>query len=309
MAENSEIITMTSQQTIMLQGVGSKLGNDVIPYLERIESGIFAILGRYTGKNVTANRQAIIQRDINELTREELQAYTAYLKGANQDVGEATIKMSVETIEVGTTDEAELNEPSKRAVNAVAVSTPIQVGEKSWTTYNKMLQNYWQRYTEDINTAVLVGFQNGGTIQEISQIIYNQIHFQNRKSSKSVLDMSKRSAKSIAITGTNHYANSARIAFGEANEDVIKGYRSIAVVDSRTSQQCRSLDGVVMKSDNPKFSKFKPPRHPNCRSALAYEVAEEYQLPPEERAEPALLAWTVKEIRNVYRAIKLTTML
>lgn len=49
----------------------------------------------------------------------------------------------------------------------------------------------------------------------------------------------------------------------------LMGYRWVSILDSRTSQICRSLDGQVFQ-----FRKGPlPPAHPNCRSSIIAEIA------------------------------------
>jgi SPP1 gp7 family putative phage head morphogenesis protein len=163
-------------------------------------------------------------------------------------------------------------------VTALAVSTPIQLGEKSFTSYTSMMSNYWQKWTDEINGAVLNGFANGQTINEISDAVYQQVRLTTSDTSSNTLTRAKRSARQLAITGTNHFANQSTIAFVDENERLIKGYRFLAVLDSSTSQQCRSLDQKVIAKDSPKLSYYTPPLHPNCRSRLTYEVADKYKL-------------------------------
>jgi SPP1 gp7 family putative phage head morphogenesis protein len=99
---------------------------------------------------------------------------------------------------------------------------------------------------------------------------------------KSVLDRARRSAKQLAVTGTNHYANTARIAFVDKNDDILKGYRFLAVNDSKTSRVCARLDQQVFSKDSKKLSSVTPPLHPNCRSALTYEVDDRFKLDSKE---------------------------
>ena len=95
---------------------------------------------------------------------------------------------------------------------------------------------------------------------------------------KSVFDRARRSAKQLAITGTNHYANTARIAFVDQNDDILKGYRFLAVNDSRTSRVCARLDQTTYLKGDPKLSSVTPPLHPWCRSALTYDVDDRFKL-------------------------------
>ena len=60
--------------------------------------------------------------------------------------------------------------------------------------------------------------------------------------------------------------------------DILKGYRFLAVNDSRTSTRCRALDQTVWPANSPKLNSVTPPLHPNCRSALTYEVDDRFKL-------------------------------
>lgn len=59
-------------------------------------------------------------------------------------------------------------------------------------------------------------------------------------------------------------ANSTNLAFLNKYQDYVTGYMWVAVLDSKTSATCRSLDGQVFKyGEGP-----VPPAHPNCRSSI-----------------------------------------
>tara|TARA_R110000751_G_scaffold171571_2_gene278042 strand:+ start:30 stop:734 length:705 start_codon:yes stop_codon:yes gene_type:complete len=140
------------------------------------------------------------------------------------------------------------------------------------------MSNYWQKWENEIDGVVLDGFRSGSTIPEITNAITEQMDLSRSGTTKSVLDRARKSARQLAITGTNHYANTARIAFVDTNDDILQGYRFLAVQDSRTSRQCASLDQRVFAKDDPKLSAATPPLHPYCRSALTYEVADRFKL-------------------------------
>ncbi len=41
-----------------------------------------------------------------------------------------------------------------------------------------------------------------------------------------------------------------------------------AIIDERTSRQCRALNGLIMKVGSPEARRFLPPLHPRCRSKI-----------------------------------------
>lgn len=74
--------------------------------------------------------------------------------------------------------------------------------------------------------------------------------------------LKRRQAEAVVRTSLQSVSAEARFMTWAANSDVINGYEWIATLDSRTTQQCRSLDGEVF----PLGKGPRPPIHVNCRS-------------------------------------------
>jgi len=276
---NEILTTVYSQHTIFLQRIGATQGNAVIPFLRLIERDVQRIFNLYRDKPKTAFNQAKIQEQINASSRKHLQDYIALLKTSNREIGNNEAQFAAKTLDnILLNDSIEVNKPSGAQVNAIAIATPIQLSEASFTTYTSMMRNYWAKWSDEIDALVQNGFVDGQTINEIADSVFRSMRLEKSTTSKNLLNRAHRSAKQIAITGTNHYANTARIAFVDVNDKILKGYRLISVVDSRTSQKCRGLDGKFIPKDSPKLSSFTPPLHRNCRTALVYEVDERYSL-------------------------------
>ena len=275
---SEKITALYSQHTRSLQRLGASYGNDVIPYLNAIDIAVQAVFRKYSGRGVTQNNREAIIKQINLVAKEQLQLYVNALKKDHKSVGASESVFAVDTMKSTVEADIDLKTPSSAQVNALAISTPVQLGEKAFTSYNSMMSNYWQKWTAEIDGIVMSGFTTGQTIDEIADNIYPQLRLTASDTSDNVLNRAKRSARQLAITGTNHYANQATIAFVSENDDQIKGYRFLAVLDSRTSSFCRPLDQKVFAKDDPRLSRVTPPRHPNCRSRLVYEVDDRYKL-------------------------------
>lgn len=71
-----------------------------------------------------------------------------------------------------------------------------------------------------------------------------------------------RSNETVIRTVMQHVNSVSRMKVWEENEDVVKGYRWVSTLDSRTSSKCRHLDGEEFKLGEGPL----PPIHPNCRS-------------------------------------------
>ena len=263
------LTTIYSHHTILLQRIGATEGLKVTPFLIAIENDVVSILNKYRKRRVTPALQVTIQEQIDEATRKHLQDYTSQLKVENRAIGAFEAEFAATTLN-GVVDNKDFNAtiPNAAAVNSVATITPVKLGANSFTAYSTMMKNYWGKWTDEINGIVQAGFLEGSTIPEITNAITAQMDLSKSGTTKSVLDRARRSAKQLAITGTNHYANTARIAFVDENDDILKGYRFLAVNDSRTSRVCARLDQTVYPANSPKLSSVTPPLHPNCRSAL-----------------------------------------
>lgn len=260
-----QLTTIYSQHTIFLQRLGATEGLKVIPYLESIENDVLSILNKYRKRKVTVALQLDIQKQINEATRKHLQDYTSALKVENRAVGAYEAEFAATTLN-GVVQNEDFNStvPSAAAVNSVATITPVKLGANSYSAYSSMMSNYWQKWTSEIDGIVQAGFLEGQTIPEITKAITAQMDLSKSGTTKSVLDRATRAARQLAVTGTNHYANTARIAFVDENDDILKGYRFLAVNDSKTSRTCARLDQTVWPANSPKLSSVTPPLHPNC---------------------------------------------
>lgn len=79
-----------------------------------------------------------------------------------------------------------------------------------------------------------------------------------------------RQSRTVLNTGVRTVVtalqNEAALTSQQQFRDVIRRYRFEAILDTRTSDICRSLDGTEWDADDPNMP--VPPLHPNCRSTL-----------------------------------------
>lgn len=80
----------------------------------------------------------------------------------------------------------------------------------------------------------------------------------------------QRSHETILRTAIQHTSSAARAAVWAANPDVVTGYRWVSVLDSRTTAECRGLDGRTFGLGEGPL----PPIHMNCRSTVTPELAD-----------------------------------
>lgn len=273
--QNDKITTLYTQHQVGIMRLAATEGNKVIPYLDAIEAGIQGVLKRNRNKPMTAKRQADMIAEMNKISRENLQAYVQEFRADNRVFATYEAEFSTGLVnEVIESPDVVASTPSTSAVVKTAVATPIKIGEKSFTTYNKMMSGYWRKYSDDIDSNIRAAFMDGTSTAEVSANIAATIW----DGKDSTLEKAKRGARTLTNTGMTHMSSSAREAMVEDNTDLIVGYRFIATLDSNTSSTCRSGDQRVYKKTDPNLSSFRPPRHPNCRSSWVPEVDGRYKV-------------------------------
>jgi len=83
--------------------------------------------------------------------------------------------------------------------------------------------------------------------------------------------------ETVVRTNTNDAYNQGRLTSfqDDAVKDMIVAYEYSAIMDSRTSEICRGLDGLIYKTDDTIWAKITPPNHYNCRSLMIPILADE----------------------------------
>lgn len=261
MATSNDLISIEASHNLYVQRLAAQYGNDALPYIESMQEQITARVNREVGKNLTANRRDKLLKDIDTIVNTELRSYTRDLSKNDADFGKYEADWQGKTL--GSMHSIEPVVIGKQVINQTAKNTLIKLGDGSYTSYNQMLSNYTATNAQQITNIVAQGFSTGMTTREIANQVLDDVD--NR------VVKTKRDAKFIARTGTNHYANQARRTYF-SEEPVVIGTRRIATLDSATSGYCRGIDNTVVLKDDPDYATAFAPFHPNCRTANAPEI-------------------------------------
>jgi SPP1 gp7 family putative phage head morphogenesis protein len=74
--------------------------------------------------------------------------------------------------------------------------------------------------------------------------------------------------ETIVRTNLTDAYNQGRLVQGREAGEALKAWQYSAILDSRTTDVCKTLDGKVFEAGDPAINALKPPRHFNCRSIL-----------------------------------------
>ena len=152
----------------------------------------------------------------------------------------------------------------------ISNSTIKMALEQEWSgaNYSSRIWSNIDNLAKAIKNEVIVGLNKGINYRTMSQNIAKKF------------DTSYKNAERLVRTETAHIQNQATL-MGYKDSGVVK-YEFLAVLDSRTSHTCASLNGEVFKTENAMEGENYPPMHPNCRSTtVPYEYSDVFSDEPE----------------------------
>ena len=152
----------------------------------------------------------------------------------------------------------------------ISSSTIKMALEQEWSgaNYSSRIWSNIDNLAKAIKNQVIVGLNKGINYRTMSQNIAKKF------------DTSYKNAERLVRTETAHIQNQATL-MGYKDSGVVK-YEFLAVLDSRTSHTCASLNGEVFKTENAMEGENYPPMHPRCRSTtVPYEYSDVFSDEPE----------------------------
>ena len=152
----------------------------------------------------------------------------------------------------------------------ISSSTIKMALEQEWSgaNYSSRIWSNIDNLAKAIKNEVIVGLNRGINYRTMSQNIAKKF------------DTSYKNAERLVRTETAHIQNQATL-MGYKDSGVVK-YEFLAVLDSRTSHTCASLNGEVFKTENAMEGENYPPMHPRCRSTtVPYEYLDVFSDEPE----------------------------
>lgn len=156
--------------------------------------------------------------------------------------------------------------PAASTVWSAATLDPMSVrGSQGGKLLDPFVKDWARSEIEAVKNRIRQGAFEGQTNAEIVRSIRGT---KARRYKDGLLDTTRRHAEAIVRTAVQHVASTARKQTWDRNADLVTGYRWVSTLDSRTTTQCRSLDGQTFEvGDGP-----MPPIHIGCRSTTVAEL-------------------------------------
>lgn len=260
---NDEIRDKAIRHALYLQRFGNGLTEQVIALLdeasEEIVAKLAARLASLDERGITLSDRATKRL---QALLDEIKGINAALYGQIDDtlseqlsgLGSVEAQFQAATIQTALPVAFEAAIPSPTRLRAIIQTSPMEGALlSSWT--EGMQDGTAKRIEQAIRKGMVQGLGTDDIVRSI-----RGTKKQNYKDG--VLEISRRSARSIVRTATNHVSNVAAQETWKANERVVKGWQFVSTLDSRTTITCAALNGQVFPiGEGP-----MPPRHIGCRS-------------------------------------------
>jgi SPP1 gp7 family putative phage head morphogenesis protein len=281
MAESPQIIVNDEiRRQVLLEGVKKSEAKKFTKHLKTLEKGIRV---RLSEEGQTIRNRTRLNALLSDVRKIEKDVFREYLDEANAGFDEVVLteaNLEASVLSKSIEDfEAVLPAPQQllTAFNKNALSLR---GKSQGLSLKPFLAQYETDQTALIEGIISQGFAEGKTIGQITQSLRGT-RAANFKDG--VYSNVNRNTEIMVRTAIQNASSQAKQATWNANQDVIVGVEWVSTLDSRTTSQCRSLDGEVFPVDEGP----RPPIHFGCRSTTAPVLSEEFDFLKQGSKRPA----------------------
>lgn len=259
----SDLYDLSIEEQIRLEQLKVAQTNEFVDVLTLIGAAIALRISKesvdISGRSVRYRRRWL--KSARDLVVRDLTKQVVKYQGDLKDT--SGVFSGIEALGIAAILNVKVKAVSATAAFKAAVDLPMSTG-------GQLLKNFVKSIiaseTNRIVGSLRMGTTQGKTNQELKKDLIGtkKLNFRD-----GVLLTSKRNARAIVSTATQHAASVARMKVWENNVDIVKGYQWVSVLDSRTSSTCRSLDGQKFLLNQGPI----PPIHIRCRSTIYALVA------------------------------------
>lgn len=254
---NEALFDASVKHQIYLQRLSSKTVREILETLVRSEQDILSKLANAEITDFSERRLKAMLAEIRILTKEAYAVLYDQLDGKLSSISQYESEFTANLIEKLIPVEITLVRPSVEILRAIIETKPLagrfigdEVKDLSADTVTRIEQ------------ALRIGMVEGETTPEIVRRIRGTKALNYKDG---LLQRSRDDVERLVRTSVTHVTARARDELYQSNADLVKGWRFVATLDSRTSKICISLDGTAHNLNTGPM----PPRHPNCRSTTS----------------------------------------
>lgn len=245
---------------VWLQRNASHEVNEMLPFIQQMRDEVRAQVLQFGDDNRTRQNLEKLLRDLDDILTGITVDWQEKLSEDLQTLAEYEADWTTKTLTANV--DAEFVTPSPEQVWSAVKWNPLALSDKPADLFG-MMTGWGDAEVARLVNGVKMGFVQGKTTRQIVKEVV---------STGGLADVSQRNAATVIRTALNHVSTQARETVYKKNSDIIERYEWVSTLDSRTSTICRSRDGQKYEIGKGPL----PPAHPNCRSATAPVISDEY---------------------------------
>lgn len=245
---------------VWLQRNASHEVNEMLPFIQQMRDEVRAQVLQFGDDNRTRKNLEKLLRDLDDILTGITVDWQEKLSEDLQTLAEYEADWATKTLTANV--DAEFVTPSPEQVWSAVKWNPLALSDKPADLFG-MMAGWGDAEVARLVNGVKMGFVQGKTTRQIVKEMVG---------AGGLADVSQRNAATVIRTALNHVSTQARETAYKKNSDIIERYEWVSTLDSRTSTICRSRDGQKYEIGKGPL----PPAHPNCRSATAPVISDEY---------------------------------
>lgn len=262
MATSPLLVEASTRNQVFLERLKAGEVEKVAPYLVEVDRAIRLELSKESLTSYSRKRLEQLLASIDGII---LAIYQRYIDVVEADL--VDLAQYEASFEARSLNQVLVNTlavvPTVESVRAAVFSQPLQVsGVDGGKLLDPFLKDWTVTETQRVLGAIRVGYTQGKTNQQIIQQIRGT---KSNQYKDGILATTQRDAEAVVRTAVQHTAMTARMETLKTNSNVVTGYEWVSTLDSRTTPQCRSLDGRIFQVGKGPV----PPIHIRCRSSIA----------------------------------------
>lgn len=245
---------------VWLQRNASHEVNEMLPFIQQMRDEVRAQVLQFGDDNRTRQNLEKLLRDLDDILTGITVDWQEKLSEDLQTLAEYEADWTTKTLTANV--DAEFVTPSPEQVWSAVKWNPLALSDKPADLFG-MMTGWGDAEVARLVNGVKMGFVQGKTTRQIVKEVVG---------TGGLADVSQRNAATVIRTALNHVSTQARETVYKKNSDIVEKYEWVSTLDSRTSTICRSRDGQKYEIGKGPL----PPAHPNCRSATAPVISDEY---------------------------------
>jgi len=276
------------RRQVLLEGVKESDWQDFQEYLVQIER---VVRNRLTEEGDKITTRARLNKLVSDLRRSQREIYAIYVEqliGNLDDVALTEAELEGQSLN-STVFAFEAVMPSAEQVIMAYQRNLLSIEGQSMAL-QPFLKEFTEKQIQAITSAVNQGYIEGKTI---SQIVRDVRGTRVQNFNDGVIGKINRNDRAMVRTAIQNAAMQARERVWISNRDLVIGVEWVSTLDSRTTPQCRSLDGEIFPiNEGP-----RPPIHYGCRSTTAPVLSSRFDWLQKGAKRPAVGADGTKQVR------------